>query len=133
MWGGKFSDLIFFREILNRKFFRKIFRLTSLPTTFICIISFYEAFEYGDGAKFWDYAGTNAEPLYNSVTQIIYLAPVKNAGGVVLARTSCFTTVTSHEPCPIGYVQQPGYDLTLPGSRHDAHILALPGENTKRQ
>jgi hypothetical protein len=75
-----------------------------IPTTFICIISFYQAFKYGDDAKFWDYTGTNAEPLYNSVTQITYLGPVKNAGGVVLARTSCFTTVTSHEPCPIGYV-----------------------------
>jgi hypothetical protein len=34
------------------------------PTSFIwIIILFDEAFKYGEGAKFWSYIGTKAEPL----------------------------------------------------------------------
>jgi hypothetical protein len=30
-------------------------------TSFIWVILFYEAFKYGDGAKFWSCIGTNTE------------------------------------------------------------------------
>jgi hypothetical protein len=35
-----------------------------IPTSFLRINTFIEkAFKYGDGANFWGYVGTNAEPL----------------------------------------------------------------------
>jgi hypothetical protein len=39
-------------------------KITDMPTSFIWIVvSFLEAFKYGDGAKFWSYVRTDAEPL----------------------------------------------------------------------
>jgi hypothetical protein len=35
-----------------------------MPTSFISIILFDEDFKYGNGTKFWGYAGTNTEPLF---------------------------------------------------------------------
>jgi hypothetical protein len=44
-------------------------KITDMPTSFISIIILiYEAFKYGDSAKFWVYVGENAESLcFNSV------------------------------------------------------------------
>jgi hypothetical protein len=37
-------------------------KIMDTHTSFILIIIFvHEAFEYADGSKFWDYAGTNAD------------------------------------------------------------------------
>jgi hypothetical protein len=42
----------------------KFRKTTDKPTSFISVvILFDEAFNYGDGDKFWGYGGTNAEPL----------------------------------------------------------------------
>jgi hypothetical protein len=49
-----------------------------IATSFILvIILFHEAFNYGDGAKFWGYVGTIPEPLsvefYNTVKCHIFV------------------------------------------------------------
>jgi hypothetical protein len=38
-------------------------KIMNIPTSFIWIIFFHAASEYGNGSKFWGYVGTNAEPF----------------------------------------------------------------------
>jgi hypothetical protein len=38
-------------------------KIMDIPTSFKWLVLFDEAFKCGDGAKFWDYVGTNVEPL----------------------------------------------------------------------
>jgi hypothetical protein len=47
------------------------YKITDIPTNFIWVtVLFYEAPNYGDGAKFWGYVGTNAEiTLYITLVQ----------------------------------------------------------------
>jgi hypothetical protein len=76
--------------------------VVDIPTSFIWIIMFDEAFKYGDGAKIRDYIGTNAEPFSVELCNFVpcrisennfnsFLYSVRKLGGLVLCITSRFS------------------------------------------